>query len=189
MKRNTSLTTIQHISEENLVAALQKKDKAAFEYLYDHYSGAVYGVIIRIVKSEKVAEEVLQDVFLKIWDKFDHYDVNKGRLFTWMVNISRNGAIDKSRSREINNEHKTSGIENFVSRIDNKSNVEQRTEDIGIRDLLKDLPQEQRFVVEFLYLKGYTQSELAEEFNIPIGTVKTRLRLAMQQLRIMLSIT
>ncbi|SKC39562.1 RNA polymerase sigma-70 factor, ECF subfamily [Ohtaekwangia koreensis] len=172
-----------YIEEKDLVARLQAKDRSALEYLYDHYSGALYGVIFRILKKEEIAEEVLHDVFLKIWDKFDAYDASKGKLFTWLVNIARNQAIDKTRSKEISKDRKTSDIENVVSRIEKEEYSEQRIEDIGVKEILNDLPEEQRFVVEYLYLKGYTQSELAEEFNIPLGTVKTRLRLAMQQLR------
>lgn len=168
---------------------MQNRDKSALEYLYDHYSGAIYGAVLRIVKKEEVAEEVLQDVFLKIWDKFSNYDSSKGRLFTWMINVARNQAIDKTRSKEIVKEGKTSGIENVVSKIDRTDYIEQQVEGIGVKEVLKNLPEEQRFVVEYLYLKGYSQSELAEEFNIPLGTVKTRLRLAMQQLRTTLGIT
>jgi RNA polymerase sigma-70 factor (ECF subfamily) len=140
-------------------------------------------MISRIVKKESIAEEVLQDVFVRIWDRFDHYDAAKGKLFTWMLNIARNQAIDKTRSKEINKEQKTSGIENVVHKIDAEEYIEQRIEGIGIKEILKNLPEEQRFVVEYLYFQGYSQSELAEEFNIPLGTVKTRLRLAMQLLR------
>ena len=153
------------------------------EYLYDHYSGALYGVIFRILKKEAVSEEVLQDVFLKIWDRIDQYDASKGKLFTWLLNIARNQAIDKTRSREISKDQKTGGIEDLVNSIDNEGYTEQRIEDIGVQEILKGLPQEQQFVVEHLYFKGYSQAELAEEFNIPLGTVKTRLRLAMQHLR------
>ncbi len=159
------------------------------EYLYDRYSGALYGVVLRIVIREEIAEEVLQDIFLKIWDKFNSYDETKGRLFTWMVNVARNQAIDKTRSREIVKGQKTGALEKVVSRIDDRDYVEQGIDAIGVKDILKALPEEQRFVVEHLYLRGYTQSELAEEFNIPLGTVKTRLRLAMQQLRSTLGIT
>jgi RNA polymerase sigma factor (sigma-70 family) len=159
------------------------------EYLYDHYSGALYGVIFRILKTEDIAEEVLQDVFMKIWDRFDNYDASKGRLFTWMVNIARNQSIDKTRSKEISKERKTGDIENVVSKIDGERYIEQHIEGIGVKDILNNLPQEQKFIVEHLYLKGYSQSELAEEFNIPLGTVKTRLRMAMQQLRKTLGIT
>jgi RNA polymerase sigma-70 factor (ECF subfamily) len=100
-----------------------------------------------------------------------------------MLNIARNQAIDKTRSKEINKEQKTSGIENVVHKIDTEEYIEQRIEGIGVKEILKNLPEEQRFVVEYLYFRGYSQSELAEEFNIPLGTVKTRLRLAMQLLR------
>jgi RNA polymerase sigma factor (sigma-70 family) len=178
------LATDQYISEPDLVSALSRKDKQALSYLYDHYSAALYGMIVRIVKNEEVAEEVLQDVFLKIWHRFDNYDASKGRLFTWMLNLARNLAIDRTRSREIIKSQKTSDIGNFVNTINNTGSIEQKTDDIGVKEILKTLPEEQRFVVEFLYLKGFTQSELAEESGIPLGTIKTRLRLAMQQLRI-----
>ena len=178
-----------HIAEVELVRRLRAKDRTALEYLYDHYSAALYGAIFRIIQKEAIAEEVLQDVFLKIWDKFDNYDASKGKLFTWLLNIARNQAIDKTRSREISKDKKTSDIQNVVSRIDNEDYIEQRVDGIGVKDILKDLPKEQHFIVEHLYLKGYTQSELAEEFNIPLGTVKTRLRMAMQQLRTTLGVT
>ena len=182
-------STRYHIQEEDLVTRLKARDRAALEYLYDHYSGALYGVIFRIIKKEEIAEEVLQDVFLKIWDRFDSYDASKGRLFTWLLNVARNQAIDKTRSREISKEQKTGGIEKVVSRIDREGYVEQRIETIGVKEILNSLPEEQKFVVDHLYLKGYSQSELAEEFDIPLGTVKTRLRLAMQQLRSTLGVT
>jgi RNA polymerase sigma factor (sigma-70 family) len=148
----------------------------------------LFGVIFRIVKKETVAEEVLQDVFIRIWDRFNNYDASKGKLFTWMLNIARNQAIDKTRSKEISKEQKTRGIENVVSKIDDEAYIEQRIEGIGVKEILKNLSEEQKFVVEYLYFQGYSQSELAEEFNIPLGTVKTRLRLAMQQLRTTLGV-
>jgi RNA polymerase sigma factor (sigma-70 family) len=168
---------------------LKAKDRSALEYLYDRYSAALNGVVSRIIKKEEVAEEVLQDAFIKIWDKIDNYDASKGRLFTWMLNLTRNLAIDKTRSKELSKEGKTSGIDNLVNRIDRRESVEQGVESIGVRDILNVLPQEQKFVVDYLYFKGYSQSELAEEFNIPLGTVKTRLRLAMKQLRSIVGIS
>jgi RNA polymerase sigma factor (sigma-70 family) len=156
--------------------------------LYDNYSGAVYGVIIRIIKDEGVAQEVLQDVFLKVWDRFDHYNAQKGRLFTWIINVARNQAIDKTRSRELTKGQRTADLEKFVDRIEASFPVETSIESIGLQEVLKSLPAEQKFVVEHLYLKGYTQSELAEEFGLPLGTVKTRLRLGMEQMRKILGI-
>lgn len=148
----------------------------------------MYGAIYRIIRKEEIAQEVLQDVFLKIWDKIESYDPAKGRLFTWMLNLAKNQAIDKTRSKEISRENKTGGLENFVSGVNKGEFVEQRIEAIGVKDILTGLPEDQKFVVEQLYFKGYSQSELAEEFNIPLGTVKTRLRLAMKQLRSILKV-
>jgi RNA polymerase sigma factor (sigma-70 family) len=172
-----------------LVRDLRSKDKSALEYLYDHYSGALLGVIARIIKREELAEEVLQDAFLKIWDRIDSYDASKGKLFTWMLNIARNQAIDKTRSKEFSKGKKTDDIDNFVNKVDRDEYVEQKVDVIGLQELLKLLPEDQRFVIDQHYLKGYTQAELSEEFNLPLGTVKTRMRLAMIELRNLLKIT
>jgi len=162
---------------------LRSKDRSALEYLYDQYSGALLGAIARIIKNDELAEEVLQDVFLKIWGRIESYDPSKGKLFTWMVNIARNQAIDKTRSKEFGKDKKTGDIENYVNRIDHEGHVEQSVEAIGLLELLKALPEDQRFVIDQHYLKGYTQAEISEEFNLPLGTVKTRMRLAMMELR------
>jgi RNA polymerase sigma factor (sigma-70 family) len=179
-------TVVKHITENELVKGLQQKDKTALSYLYDNYSAALYGIVYRILQSEELAEEILQDVFLKIWDKIETYDSSKGKLFTWMLNVARNQAIDKTRSKEISKNHKTKSIDAVVNKIDREEYIEQKVDGIGIKEILKKLPEEQRFIVEHLYFKGYSQSELAEEYNIPLGTVKTRLRTAMKQLRTLL---
>lgn len=167
---------------------MQQKDRSAFEYLYDHYSGALLGVILRIIKKEELAEEILQDVFLKIWDRIGSYDSSKGKLFTWMLNIARNQAIDKTRSKEFSKGKKTDDIEKLVSKVDKNEFTESHVEGIGLQDVLKRLPEDQRFVIDQHYLKGYTQAEMAEEFNLPLGTVKTRMRLAMKGLRNLLNL-
>jgi RNA polymerase sigma factor (sigma-70 family) len=179
-------TSTAHIEESTLIASLRAKDKLALAYLYDHYSGALYGAIYRIVQKGEIAEEVLQDVFLKIWSRIDSYDSAKGRLFTWMLNLAKNQAIDKTRSKEISRENKTGGIENYVSDVKTGEFAEQQVDSIGLSEVLARLPEDQRFIVDHLYLRGYTQAELADEFSIPLGTVKTRLRIAMKQLRLIL---
>jgi len=170
------------------VEGLKNRKQSALDYLYDHYSGALYGVIFRILKKEEISEEVLQDVFLKIWNKIDAYDSSKGKLFTWMLNIARNHAIDKTRSKEMNKGKKTDDIDYLVNKIDTRENAELQIDAIGLKEVLMGLSEDQRFIVDQLYLKGYTQSEVAEEFNIPLGTVKTRLRSAMIELRSILRI-
>lgn len=171
-----------------MIAQLKAKKTTALEYLYDHYSAALLGVVSRIITNEDVAEEVLQDAFLKIWERIDSYDSTKGKLFTWMLNVTRNLAIDKTRSKEISKGRKTDDLEKLVGRVDNQEFVESRVEAIGLIEVLSRLPAEQRFVVEKVYLGGFTHSELAEEFNIPLGTVKTRLRMAMTELRTILEV-
>lgn len=171
-----------------MVARLIQRDQSALDYLYDHYSSALYGVVFRILKREELAEEVLQDVFLKVWDKIESYDSAKGKLFTWMVNIARNQAIDKSRSRETSKGKKTDDIDYLVNKIDIQENSHLQVDAIGLKEVLLKLSEDQQFIVSQLYLKGYTQSEVAAEFDIPLGTIKTRLRLAMIELRSILDI-
>lgn len=183
-----SIAPIKTIAEPELVARLKKKDQSALDYLYDHYSGALYGVVYRILKKEEIAEEVLQDVFLKIWDKVESYDPAKGKLFTWMMNIARNQAIDKTRSKEFSQGRKTDDIDYLVNKIDTQENGQLAVDAIGLKEVLMKLPEDQRFIVNQLYLKGYTHSEVAEEFNIPLGTVKTRTRLALMELRTILKV-
>ncbi len=159
------------------------------DYLYHHYSGALYSVVLRVVRNEDIAQEVLHDAFLKIWDKIDTYDIVKGRLFTWMLNLTRNLAIDKTRSKEMSKGRKTDDIDLLVNRVDRQESLEQKVELIGLTEVLSRLSGDQKFVIELLYLKGYTQAELAEEFNIPLGTIKNRTRLALIELRKILKVS
>ena len=176
------------IDQDQLVARLKGRDREALSYLYDNYSSALYGMISRIVKDEKVAEEVLQDVFMKIWDKIDQYESTKGRLFTWMANLSRNLAIDKLRSKEIKKVGKTDNLETFVTGIELSHQGYQNIDGIGLKETLNSLREEERFILEMAYFKGYTQSEISEEFDIPLGTVKTRLRMGLKSLREVLNV-
>ena len=106
------------LSEDELVQSIRNKDKIGSEALYDMYSASLYGVIFRIVQHDEIAEDLLQDTFVKIWNSFSSYDATKGRLFTWMINIARNIAIDKTRSKDFRNSSKTEDIENNVLSID-----------------------------------------------------------------------
>jgi RNA polymerase sigma factor (sigma-70 family) len=172
-----------HIEEHDLVIRLQRQDKAALSYLYDKYGDALYGAAHRIIQDEDVTCEVVQDIFLKIWNKIGMYDSKKGRLFTWMLNLAKNTAIDKIRSKEIKRSAKTDSIDDNVYTIDRQNSTETFIDGIGVKELMNDLAEEQQFVLLKVYFEGYSHSEVAEEFDIPLGTVKSRLRSALRHLR------
>lgn len=162
------------------MARLRSRDNSAVSVLYDMYSPALYGVIFQIVKVEEIAEDVLQEAFLKIWKSFDSYDESRGRLFTWMINICRNLAIDKIRSKEFRmkvatDELPVNGHPGFTTETFN-------TDHIGIREVVDKLNPEQKQIIDLMYFGGLTQSEIAKEYNIPLGTVKTRARSAVKVL-------
>jgi RNA polymerase sigma factor (sigma-70 family) len=171
------------LSEEELIAALRNREKIAAEALYDMYSASLYGVISRIVIDAATAEDVLQDTFVKIWNSFASYSADKGRLFTWMVNIARNLAIDKIRSKDFKNQNKNQELENNVTSIDEQRNTVYKPELMGIKDLVETLKPEQKSILDLVYFKGYTHVEAADELGVPLGTIKTRLRTAIGQLR------
>ncbi|MGN6180425.1 MAG: RNA polymerase sigma factor [Mucilaginibacter sp.] len=171
------------LSEEELIAALRNREKIAMEALYDMYSASLYGVIFRIVTDTATAEDVLQDTFVKIWNSFGGYDADKGRLFTWMVNIARNLAIDKIRSKDFKNQNKNQELENNVVAIDEQRNTMYKPELLGIKELVETLKPEQKSILDLIYFKGYTHVEAADELGVPLGTIKTRLRTAIGQLR------
>lgn len=171
------------MSEEELVLSLRHREKIAVEALYDMYSASLFGVISRIINDTTIAEDVLQETFVKIWHSFSSYSTEKGRLFTWMVNIARNLAIDKIRSKDFRNQNKNQDIENNVTFIDAQRNTVYKPELMGVKNLVQTLKPEQKLIIELVYFKGYTHVEAAEELGIPLGTVKTRLRMAIQELR------
>ena len=157
---------------------MRSRDSAAMSVLYDMYSTNMYGVILQIIKIEEIAEDVLQESFIKIWKSFDSYDETRGKLFTWMINVCRNQAIDKVRSKEYrvrakSDELPENGKAGFITDAINP-------EHIGVREVLNKLNPEQKQIIDLMYFEGMTQSEIAEEYNIPLGTVKTRARSAVK---------
>jgi len=167
------------------VALLQQRNNQAFTYLYDNYSGALFGVISQIIANKEVANDVLQEVFINIWRKIETYDLSKGRLFTWMLNIARNASIDKIRSKSWQNDLKNQSMPEDVNTLENQS-VRLNTDNVGIKKVLGKLKEEQRTLIELSYFQGYTHEEIAKGLNIPLGTVKTRIRSALLQLRSMI---
>lgn len=177
---------LRKYSEEELILSLQQRDQQAFSYLYDNYAPALNGVIYRMVEEKELAEDILQEAFIKIWDNFSQYDSSKGRLFTWMINLTRNLTIDTLRSKNYKKQQKISTDENSVSNLSNNYSGAERFDTIGLRKNLENLKPEQKTIINLAYFSGYTQEEIAKEIGIPLGTVKTRMRTAIIELRKML---
>lgn len=174
-------TTITY-DEQELVSLLKGRDNRAFAYLYDNYSGALYSIIMQIIDNTETSSDVLQDVFINIWRKIESYDASKGRLFTWMLNIARNASIDTLRSKSFQNSKKNQSIPDNVDGL-LAGSVQPNTDLVGLRKLLEKLKTEQRVLIDLAYFKGYTHEEIAALEGIPLGTVKTRIRNALMQLR------
>lgn len=170
-------------SETDLVSMLKNKDQQAFSYLYDNYGGALYGIIMKVIHEEESAKDLLQEVFVKIWRSIDSYDNSKGKLYTWMLNIARNAAIDVLRSARFNNDKKISELENSVHSNSSTNATSIKTDQIGLKEVVYALKEDYRQILDLAYFKGYTQEEIAQELQIPIGTVKTRARNAIIQLK------
>ena len=176
------------IAEEELVSLLKSKDQKGFNILYNNYSGALFGVINKIVQSDDDANDLLQDTFLKIWRNIDNYDSSKGSIFTWMMNIARNLSIDRVRSADFRDSSQNISMEqNIIYQVDSEHQTVMDVDSIGLRKVVDNLKPEYRQLIELVYYQGYTQAEVSEEYGIPLGTVKTRIKAAVGSLRAMLS--
>lgn len=162
---------------------LKSADKSAFEYLYDHYSGALNTVVLNLINDKQLAEDILQEAFVKIWNNFSSYDSSKGRLFTWMLNITRNLTIDTIRSKSYKKQAKIQNTENAVSYTSNHIDENNKFDALGIRQQTMLLKEEQKRVIDLAYFEGFTQEEISKKLGIPLGTVKTRMRTAVSVLK------
>lgn len=171
------------MSQEELVVLLQKKDPRSFDYLYDMYAQNLYGVIFNILKDTQESEDTLQEVFVKIWNSLPSYDAKKGRFFTWILNIARNLAIDKYRSKAFNNQKKNLITDNFVDTIKGSYSLGGKTDAIGLHKYVNMLKPLCIKIIDLLFFKGFTQKEASEELEIPLGTLKTRNRACINELR------
>lgn len=171
-------------NETQLIERLKTGNDAAYAELYDRYSAMLYGVTLRVVNDKEDAENLLQDTFVKIWNNITAYDASKGRLATWLLNIARNTAIDFTRSKMFAQRRKNQNIDSFVGFPSDDFAVNTDTDTIGLRQIVTNLTQNQREIIEWFYFDGYTQQEIADTFGIPLGTVKTRTRMALKELRL-----
>jgi RNA polymerase sigma-70 factor (ECF subfamily) len=177
---------MQPVADSMLIERMMAGDEAALSNLYDRYSAMLFGMLMRILRDKQAAEEVLQDIFLQLWRNAGQFDAGRGSLAAWLLVMGRNRAISRLRGRsgrEVLEEEEGAFANTFVS----SQNVEEeawRTElRASLTGALSKLPEEQRQAVELAYFEGMTQSEIAARTRAPLGTVKTRVRTAMQSLK------
>jgi len=179
-------------TDEELMACLATRDIEAFEALYDRYGTLVYSTALRVAGDVHLAEDITQEVFLRIWCHPDRYVPQRGRFVPWLLSVTRNGAVDQVRSRGRRRRHELvseqpereppTGDGHDPALMAELADERQR-----IRRALANLPAEQRQTIEMAYFGGYTQQEIAALLSEPLGTVKTRIRLGMQKLRVFLT--
>lgn len=177
------MATRSTYTEQELITLLQQKSREGFNYVYAQYSAVLYGVVRKVIYDENTAQDVLQEAFVKIYRNIDKYDASKGRLYTWMLNIARNTAIDKLRSKGEIMQGKIQKGEDDVYGNENELKTEQVTDTIGLRETVDGLEPQYKTIVELAYFKGFTLNEIAKTLDTPLGTVKTRMRKAITTLR------
>jgi RNA polymerase sigma factor (sigma-70 family) len=180
LENRTKTHTYFHENQTQIAEFLKQKNAHALAQLYDAYGATLYGVVLRIVYSKEIAEQVIQDTFVKIWQNSASYDASKGRLYTWMLNIARNTAIDVTRTSHFINGKNTDNIDALTCSI----NAECLNPDtIGLREIVKTMDEKYTVLIDLIYFNQYTHIEAAEATGLPLGTVKTRVRYALLELR------
>ena len=173
---------MDHQQYNHLVHGLKAKDENALNELYDYYSGALYGIVLRMVQNEELAADCLQEAFIKIWNNGHQFDENKGRLFTWMSRLTRNTTLNYLDSKNYRNHSKIQSDENIVS-IDKREPARIHSDTMDIKGLVSAMDSKYSSLIDLIYFQGYTQKEVSDELGLPLGTVKTRVKTAMQKLR------
>ncbi|NJB35985.1 RNA polymerase sigma factor [Croceivirga sp. JEA036] len=166
--------------EKHIIELLQERDEKAISLLYDNYGDTLYGVAFKVVKDEDLAQDVVQESFIKIWKKSDSYDPSKAKLFTWLFRITRNTAIDKLRSV---NTKADKEIQIDVSDVYNLGEQSIRPEFLDVKQHLDQIEEKYRIVLEALFFEGMTQQEASDELDIPLGTIKSRLKIGLREMR------
>lgn len=165
---------------QEIINLIKQQDEKGLRLLYKHYSDALFGIAFRVLQHEAFAEDALQKSYLKIWNSIHQYDADKSILFTWMSNIVRNTAIDIKRLKSFEKESKTDTIDANVYK---SGSTETENSKLDVDYLLTKVEEKYAIVLDHLYLKGYSQSELAEKLDLPLGTIKTRVKKAIDLLR------
>jgi len=177
------------MTQEELLPLIYKKDDKAFTILYDTYAKSLLGVISAFLKDQEEAEDALQEAFIKIWKNIETYDESKGRLFTWIVTMARNTAIEKLGSKNNTTNIKNLTTDNFVHLLDSYGAKNTKIDTIGIQEFVKKLKPKCIKMIDLLFFKGFSQQEASEELDIPLGTMKNQNRNCIQELRTLLQLS
>jgi RNA polymerase sigma-70 factor (ECF subfamily) len=185
-----ALQAARNEDDIRLLLRVQRRDQTALSELYDRYSSLVYTIVLRVVKATDEAEDLVQEVFMQIWNKAASFSQDKGSVYTWIVTIAKRKAIDRLRSKDIIHKGESlSEEEQYIEIPDaaymtNPLHAAMSAEyERIIRKGLDELSVEQRTAIELSYFDGYTQEQIAQRLNIPLGTVKTRQRQGLIKLR------
>lgn len=166
--------------EKHIVELLQERNEKAISLLYDNYGDTLLGVANKVVRDHELAQDVVQESFVKIWKKADSYDPSKAKLFTWLFRITRNTAIDKLRSVNTKSDKE---IQIDVSDVYTLGVESIKPELIDVQENLDKIEDKYQIVLEALFFQGMTQQEASEELDIPLGTIKSRLKIGLRELR------
>lgn len=166
--------------EKHIVELLAARDERAISLLYDHYADALYGVALKVTRDQNLAQDVLQESFVKIWKKADNYDASKSRLFTWLFRVVQNTAIDAIRKRQ---RKTTKEVQTEDTNVYHLHTTQFAIEHLDIQQHANNLEEKYKVVIDALFFQGMTQQEASETLNIPLGTVKSRLKIGLRELR------
>ncbi len=164
-------------NDDELIRLISKKDKNALYGIYDKYSGALYGVILRMCRNEATAQDLLQETFIKIWQKIDSYDATKGKFYTWAYRIAKNTTLNALRKQELLIQSED------LSVYDNKTQDETALDYIGLNGAIKKLEPHHQEAISLVYFRGFTHREAYLEMGVPLGTFKSYVRQALNLLR------
>lgn len=168
----------------DLMERIRQRDHRALEALYQHYAPVVYNLALRVVGHRNAAEEVTQDVFFQVWRWPEKWDPQRGALFNWLLTVTRHTAIDRLRREQRQATYAPEHLDAINHQLSHTAPADVIEDDLAIlRDLVKRLPREQREIIDLAFFAGLTHSQIAERLALPVGTVKSRLRLALEKLR------
>ena len=166
--------------EQQIVKLLENGDKKAIVLLYENYSDALFGVILKVISDQDLAQDALQETFIKVWKKAKTYDANKAKLFTWLYRIAYNTAIDKVRSQKNKSGNEVQLETSTVYKI---TSNELNQDVMDIKKHLSSLDEKYQIVINALFFEGMTQQEASDELDIPLGTIKSRLKIGLRELK------